>query len=77
GITFASGYLAGVVCATVSHLADSVISLMGKPANEGKSIGTIALETGSAALATKGLSTYVLMIGTLTGMCASYSVQDS
>lgn len=77
GITFASGYLAGVVCATVSHPADSVVSLMGKPANEGKSIGAIALETGFAALATKGLGTHVLIIGTLTGMCASYSVQNS
>jgi solute carrier family 25 phosphate transporter 3 len=77
GITFASGYLAGVVCATVSHPADSVVSLMGKPANEGKSIGVIALETGSAALATKGLGTHVLMIGTLTGICTLYSVQNS
>ncbi|KAG2742530.1 hypothetical protein P692DRAFT_20879217 [Suillus brevipes Sb2] len=57
GITFAPSYLAGVVCATVSHPADSVVSLVGKPANEGKSIGAIALETGFAALATKGLDT--------------------
>ena len=49
---FASGYLAGVVCAVVSHPADSIVSLIGKPANcaEGP-----------------GLSTRVLMIGTLTG----------
>jgi solute carrier family 25 phosphate transporter 3 len=67
GITFTSGYLTGVVCTTVSHPADSVVSLIGKPANEGKSIGAIALETGFAALATKGLGTHVLMIGTLTG----------
>jgi len=67
GVTFASGYLAGVVCAIVSHPADSVVSLMGKPANKGKSIATIASETGLAALATKGLGTRVLMIGTLTG----------
>ncbi|KAG1741691.1 mitochondrial carrier domain-containing protein [Suillus lakei] len=68
GVTFASGYLAGVVCAIVSHPADSIVSLMGKTANKGKSIGTIASETGFAALAAKGLGTRVLMIiGTLTG----------
>ena len=67
GVTFASGYLAGVVCAVVSHPADSLVSLMGKPANKGKSIGQIASETGMVSLATKGLGTRVLMIGTLTG----------
>ena len=67
GITFASGYLAGVICAIVSHPADSLVSLLGKPANKGKTIGQIASETGIATLATKGLGTRVLMIGTLTG----------
>ena len=66
-VTFASGYLSGVVCAVVSHPADSLVSLMGKPANKGKSVGTIASEVGFATLATKGLGTRVLMIGTLTG----------
>ena len=69
GVTFASGYLSGVVCAVVSHPADSLVSLMGKPANKGKSLGTIASEVGFASLATKGLGTRVLMIGTLTGEC--------
>ena len=67
GITFASGYLAGVVCAIVSHPADSVVSLMGKPMHKGKSVGQIASEVGIATLATKGLGTRVIMIGTLTG----------
>jgi len=67
GITFASGYIAGVVCAIVSHPADSLVSLLGKAENKGKSIGTIASETGMVTLATKGLATRVLMIGTLTG----------
>jgi solute carrier family 25 phosphate transporter 3 len=67
GVTFASGYLAGVVCAIVSHPADSLVSLLGKTENKGKSIGTIASEVGFGTLATKGLSTRVLMIGTLTG----------
>jgi solute carrier family 25 phosphate transporter 3 len=67
GVTFASGYLAGVVCAIVSHPADSVVSQMGKSANRGKSLGAIVSEVGLANLATKGLGTRVVMIGTLTG----------
>ncbi|KAJ7180518.1 mitochondrial carrier protein [Mycena filopes] len=67
GVTFASGYLAGVVCAIVSHPADSVVSLLGKAENKGKSVGTIISETGMSTLATKGLGTRVVMIGTLTG----------
>ncbi|KAJ7224403.1 mitochondrial carrier protein [Mycena pura] len=67
GVTFASGYLAGVVCALVSHPADSLVSLLGKAENKGKSAGTIYREVGLAKLATKGLGTRVVMIGTLTG----------
>ncbi|KAF8909351.1 mitochondrial carrier protein [Gymnopilus junonius] len=67
GVTFASGYLAGVVCAIVSHPADSLVSQLGKASNKGKSIGQIASEVGVANLATKGLGTRVIMIGTLTG----------
>ncbi|KZT07412.1 mitochondrial carrier protein [Laetiporus sulphureus 93-53] len=66
-VTFASGYLAGVVCAVVSHPADSLVSQMGKPSNKGKGLGQIASEVGFVSLATKGLGTRVLMIGTLTG----------
>jgi len=67
GVTFASGYLAGVVCAIVSHPADSLVSQLGKASNKGKSIGAIASEVGLMSLATKGLGTRVVMIGTLTG----------
>ena len=63
GVTFASGYLAGVVCAIVSHPADSLVSQLGKAGNKGKSLSTIANEVGFATLATKGLGTRVLMIG--------------
>lgn len=68
GITFASGYIAGVICAIVSHPADSIVSLMGKAENKGKGLGQIANETGFANLATKGLGTRIIMIGTLTGL---------
>lgn len=63
GITFASGYTAGVICAIVSHPADSLVSLLGKPANKGKSLGQIINETGFAKLATKVcvFSLFILM----------------
>ncbi|KXN86561.1 Mitochondrial phosphate carrier protein 3, mitochondrial [Leucoagaricus sp. SymC.cos] len=67
GVTFASGYLAGVVCAIVSHPADSLVSQLGKTENKGKSLGAITKEVGIVSLATKGLGTRVIMIGTLTG----------
>ena len=67
GITFGSGYLSGIICAIVSHPADSLVSQLGKPQNKGKSLGTIVGEVGFGNLATKGLGTRVVMIGTLTG----------
>jgi solute carrier family 25 phosphate transporter 3 len=68
GITFTSGYIAGVICAIVSHPADSVVSLMGKAENKGKSMAAIMTETGLSSLMTKGLGTRIFMIGTLTGL---------
>jgi solute carrier family 25 phosphate transporter 3 len=68
GVTFLSGYTAGVICAIVSHPADTLVSLLGKAENKGKGFGQIASEFGYANLATKGLGTRVLMIGTFTGL---------
>eukprot|EP00996_Jenningsia_fusiforme_P001255 NODE_2149_length_1278_cov_315.671277_g1956_i0.p2 GENE.NODE_2149_length_1278_cov_315.671277_g1956_i0~~NODE_2149_length_1278_cov_315.671277_g1956_i0.p2 ORF type:complete len:349 (+),score=80.59 NODE_2149_length_1278_cov_315.671277_g1956_i0:72-1049(+) len=68
GITFASGYIAGVICAIVSHPADTLVSLAGKSANAGKGFGTIAKEFGYGNLLTRGLGTRIIMIGTLTGL---------
>jgi solute carrier family 25 phosphate transporter 3 len=68
GITFASGYLAGVICAIVSHPADSMVSQLGKKENKGKSLGQIFNENGLKKLATAGLGTRIIMIGTLTGL---------
>jgi solute carrier family 25 phosphate transporter 3 len=68
GITFASGYIAGVVCAIVSHPADTLVSQMGKETNKGKSMGAIASEFGYGNLLTRGLGTRIIMIGTLTGL---------
>jgi len=67
-VTFASGYLAGVICAVVSHPADSLVSQLSKKDNKGKSFGQIINEQGMYRLCTKGLGTRVIMIGTLTGL---------
>lgn len=67
-VTFASGYSAGVICAIVSHPADSMVSQLGKAENKGKSMGAIAREVGMKNMMTKGLGTRILMIGTLTGL---------
>lgn len=63
GITFASGYLAGIGCAIVSHPADSLVSLMGTAENKGKSVLTIANEVGFAKLLYGGLLPRIVMIG--------------
>jgi solute carrier family 25 phosphate transporter 3 len=77
-VTFASGYIAGVVCAIVSHPADSLVSQLGKKDNKGKSIGQIAKEVGLSKLCTAGLGTRIIMIGTLTGLqwCIYYNFKN-
>jgi len=64
GITFASGYIAGVACAIVSHPADTIVSKMSK---SGKSPGAILSELGFMGV-WGGLGTRIIMIGTLTGL---------
>jgi len=68
GITFASGYLAGIICAVVSHPADTLVSLKGKKENAGKGFVAIGKEIGIKNLCTMGLGTRIVMIGTLTGL---------
>ena len=74
GITFASGYLSGVVCTVVLHPADSLVTQLSKLQNEGKSLSAIVGEVGFGTLATKGLRTCVVMIGTLTGVYSHFFV---
>jgi len=66
GITFASGYIAGVFCAIVSHPADTIVSKLNQ--NDKATIGGIIKEVGLFTLATRGLPARILMIGTLTGL---------
>jgi solute carrier family 25 phosphate transporter 3 len=70
-ITFASGYLAGIFCAVVSHPADTIVSKLyskGKePGSTGSKIAGIYKEIGFMGL-WGGLFTRIIMIGTLTGL---------
>ena len=71
GVTFASGYLAGIFCAIVSHPADTILSkLVAKGNIEGtlsQKVGQIYSEIGFKGL-WNGLGTRIFMIGTLTGL---------
>ncbi|GBG25200.1 Phosphate carrier protein, mitochondrial [Hondaea fermentalgiana] len=68
GVTFLSGYLAGIFCAIVSQPADNLVSQMGKVENAGKGFGQMAREVGISNLFLSGLGTRIVMIGTLTGL---------
>jgi len=64
-VTFASGYIAGVFCAIVSHPADSVVSVINKDPSKGA--GQILKELGPKGV-WKGLGARIIMIGTLTAL---------
>lgn len=69
GVTFASGYLAGVFCAIVSHPADTMVSKLNavkSGGSTGENVKKIYAEIGFNGL-WKGLGTRIFMIGTLTG----------
>ena len=65
GITFASGYIAGVLCALVSQPADTLVSKMNKSPELGA--GALISKLGISGLYA-GLGPRVLMVGTLTGL---------
>lgn len=70
-ITFVSGYWAGIFCAIVSHPADTMVSKLNNMSSEGgstmSSVSKIYGDIGFAGL-WRGLSTRILMVGTLTGL---------
>jgi len=78
GVTFMSGYIAGVFCAIVSHPADTMVSILNKRSGSDKSTGAqvkeIYGEIGFGGL-WKGLGTRIFMIGTLT--CLQWVIYDS
>lgn len=71
GVSFAGGYLAGILCAIGSHPADVMVSKMNNDRKAGESIGAcmsrIYGKIGFNGL-WNGLTTRIFMIGTLTGL---------
>ena len=68
GITFACGYWAGIFCAIATQPMDNLVSLKGIAENKSKTWGQMAAKMGTKDLFLKGLSTRIIMIGTLTGL---------
>jgi len=69
-VTFMSGYTAGVLCAIVSHPADTMVSKLNAVKSEGstgENVKKIYAEIGFNGL-WRGLGTRIIMIGTLTGL---------
>merc|ERR1712232_161459 len=69
-ITFASGYTAGVLCAIVSHPADTMVSKLNAIKTEGSTSENVKKIYGDIGFngLWRGLGTRIIMIGTLTGL---------
>lgn len=71
GVSFAGGYLAGILCAIVSHPADVMVSKLNANRQPGEAfggaLGRIYKDIGFAGL-WNGLPVRIVMIGTLTGL---------
>ncbi|KAJ8772412.1 hypothetical protein K2173_027589 [Erythroxylum novogranatense] len=73
GVSFAGGYIAGVLCAVVSHPADNLVSFLNNA--KGASASEAIKNLGLWGLFTRGLPLRIVMIGTLTG--AQWVIYDS
>ncbi|KIW07935.1 uncharacterized protein PV09_01841 [Verruconis gallopava] len=71
GVSFAGGYIAGILCAIVSHPADVMVSKLNANRQPGEGFGAatarIYKEIGFMGL-WNGLPVRIVMIGTLTGL---------
>jgi solute carrier family 25 (mitochondrial phosphate transporter), member 3 len=59
GVSFAAGYIAGVLCAVVSHPADNLVSKLN--ANKAATISSVVADMGYYNLFTRGLPLRVAM----------------
>ncbi|KAG6753278.1 hypothetical protein POTOM_043330 [Populus tomentosa] len=73
GVSFAGGYLAGILCAIVSHPADNLVSFLNSA--RGATAGDAVRQLGLWGLFTRGLPLRIVMIGTLTG--AQWGIYDA
>ncbi|KAK3383333.1 mitochondrial phosphate carrier protein 2 [Lasiosphaeria ovina] len=71
GVSFAGGYMAGILCAIVSHPADVMVSKLNANRKAGEAFGAVLSriygEIGFRGL-WNGLPVRIVMIGSLTGM---------
>ncbi|KAF2155902.1 mitochondrial carrier [Myriangium duriaei CBS 260.36] len=78
GVAFTGGYLAGILCAIVSHPADVMVSKLNASRLPGEAFGAatsrIYKDIGFAGL-WNGLPVRIVMIGTLTGL--QWMIYDS
>ncbi|OIV90040.1 hypothetical protein TanjilG_21172 [Lupinus angustifolius] len=73
GVSFGGGYIAGILCALVSHPADNLVSFLNN--SKGATVGDAVKNLGLWGLFTRGLPLRILMIGTLTG--SQWLIYDS
>nr|XP_043615337.1 mitochondrial phosphate carrier protein 3, mitochondrial-like [Erigeron canadensis] len=73
GVSFVGGYVAGILCAVVSHPADNLVSFLNN--SQGATVGNAVKKLGLLGLFTRGLPLRILMIGTLTG--AQWGIYDA
>ncbi|XP_074563308.1 mitochondrial phosphate carrier protein 3, mitochondrial-like [Curcuma longa] len=72
-VSFAGGYMAGVLCAVVSHPADNLVSFLNN--TKEATITEAVRQLGLHGLFTRGLLLRIVMIGTLTG--AQWGIYDT
>ncbi|KAG6530130.1 mitochondrial phosphate carrier protein 3, mitochondrial-like isoform X1 [Zingiber officinale] len=72
-VSFAGGYMAGVLCAVVSHPADNLVSFLNN--TKEATITDAVRRLGLHGLFTRGLLLRIVMIGTLTG--AQWGIYDT
>ncbi|EYU24481.1 hypothetical protein ABFS82_04G120200 [Erythranthe guttata] len=73
GVSFSGGYVAGILCAVISHPADNLVSFLNNA--KGATLGDAVNKLGLWGLCTRGLPLRIVMVGTLTG--AQWGIYDS
>lgn len=70
GIVFLSGYISGILCAIISHPADTMVSIINKKSSNaplGDQVRGIYKDIGFKGL-WNGITARIIMVGTLTGL---------
>ena len=69
-ITFASGYIAGILCALVSQPADTMVSKLNSIKSAGSTMDNVKLIYGDIGFKGlwRGMGARIIMVGTLTGL---------